>query len=160
MKKGFTLIELLAVVIIVSILSAVALPQYRRAVNKAKLTEAVTHLNAIQKGIDMYCMQFKSVCMSSTSSCFTCENGPRLDGDVLNSLTYVGAGQSDSKNFTYYAQCQSAHCTVRLTPKFPNVPTLQATRSVTAGLAASAWTKTCTGVDSALCEGLKSQGFN
>ena len=40
MKKGFTLIELLAVVLIMGILSAIAMPQYRRSLNRARMAEA------------------------------------------------------------------------------------------------------------------------
>lgn len=47
MKKGFTLIELLSVVLIIAILTAVGLPQYRGVVQRARVSEAESMLRSI-----------------------------------------------------------------------------------------------------------------
>lgn len=49
MKKGFTLIELLAVVMIIGILSAVALPQYRNAIEHARAAEPMQVWDHVKK---------------------------------------------------------------------------------------------------------------
>lgn len=54
MNQGFTLIELLVVVLIVGILSAVALPQYQTAVERARATEALTQMSAIRSAMERF----------------------------------------------------------------------------------------------------------
>ena len=104
MKRGFTLIELLVVVLIIGILSSIALPQYTNAVEKARLSEALSMIGSLKTGIDAYVLANGY----DEHVEFVGQSDVALDVDAEASLDCsAGEDRCGGKYFTYDAYCSS-----------------------------------------------------
>ena len=112
--KGFTLLEMLVVVLIIGILASVALPQYTRAVNKAKFAQ-----------IDIIVAMFKKNALAYTSKHGwpPSENVMFTGSESAGDIEMPGDCTSDANNClteiaNYTAGCDGEGCYITINPNF------------------------------------------
>ena len=95
-KKAFTLIELLVVVLIIGILSAIALPQYQKAVAKARTAEARILLRRVTDAQEAYYLANNEYVNDIN------ELGEVIPSDLIVSTKYTA---NSAKPNQYYFTC-------------------------------------------------------
>ena len=98
MSKGFTLIELLAVLLIITILTAIALPQYRKMMERSYVAEARQVLPAIYDSMTRWAIE-----QGCNSSWVYCSNisFAKLDVSLKGEIRANNPKKWDTPNFTY-----------------------------------------------------------
>ena len=156
-KKAFTLIELLVVVLIIGILSAIALPQYEKAVHKARLAEAFSRMGPMKEAVEIYLLENGYPYQSSA-------NIMDIYPDLSEGLTRIeDSNFYKSKYITYSAFCGSTEdCGV--SARYQNGSVRVNISESRNGEHHGAWVKgSCnyaTDLGKSLCQQLVSQGYS
>jgi len=108
-SKGFTLIEVMIVIMIIVIITAVFMPQYEKAIEKTKVSEALLVTRAIADANRMY--NLKNGSYSA--------NIDDLDIQVTGKDSFLANPRKESRLFSYAAQGQGAPNSIAVANRLP-----------------------------------------
>ena len=104
-KHGFTLIELLVVVLVIGVLTSIALPQYRSAMDRSRAAEAKQMLPAIFSARERWMVENGCDWSAQGSTNYTCDTDTTLRFSKLDIDFSVQQSMTQTKmvtpNFTY-----------------------------------------------------------
>jgi type IV pilus assembly protein PilE len=100
--RGITLLELMIVVVIISILTAIAYPNYREYVTRAKRTEAKAALLQIATNQERFYLQNNTYTTNMTNLGFPVAGAFLSDSDAY----IINVGAADANDFTATATFQ------------------------------------------------------
>lgn len=150
-KGAFTLIELLVVVLIIGILSAIALPQYRRAVEKSRMAEALQIAGSLTKAVDLYVLEngYQEIELVGDMSDSGMSGLLTVDAESMLDCTQDDRDQCCSKYFCYDAYCRTTSCIIGAYRRQNGDVDSDSEYELTWEKSASTgqWTKSCTAYD-------------
>ena len=115
-RRGFTLIELLVVVLIIAVLSAVAVPQYQLAVDKAQLRKIQASLEVVMQSVKRYILATGSFPTSFHELDISLPADCTITDDVTSSHPSTANCTKDAISWYLYPLHQSVYVTL------PHVP--------------------------------------
>ena len=118
-QQGFTLIELLVAVLIISILAAMALPQYQKTVEKTRANEAVVNLRTLVNAENLYKLEHGEITTSIDNLPINISNS-QLFNYVITSFSkgigfeIIAYRKHEEKNhlkyYIYYSHAETLSC--------------------------------------------------